>query len=106
MHYLQNDYQRLKSDIKTLDSTQRLLQLQPRDYIWKSQQNEQSPKRNFGFIAQEVQEIFPDLVSVSPDGMYGVDYTGLIAPLVKAIQEQQALITQLTERISALEGKA
>jgi hypothetical protein len=36
--------------------------------------------------------------------MYSVEYTGLIAPLVKAIQEQQALITTLTARITALES--
>ena len=50
-----------------------------------------------------VKEVFPELVTVSPDGMFGVEYTGLISPLVKAIQEQQALILSLTDRITALE---
>ena len=97
--------QRLKTDVKDLDSTSKLLQLRAVDYLWKSQETSEQPdKRNFGFIAQEVKEIFPDLVGVSPDGMFSVEYTGLIAPLVKAIQEQQALITTLTARITALEG--
>jgi hypothetical protein len=97
--------QRLKTDVKNLDSTSKLLQLRAVDYLWKSQETSEEPnKRNFGFIAQEVKEIFPDLVGVSPDGMFSVEYTGLIAPLVKAIQEQQALISQLTARITALEG--
>jgi hypothetical protein len=97
--------ERLKTDIQDLDSTQRLMQLRPRDYLWKSQETSDDPtKRNLGFIAQEVKDIFPELVGVSPDGMFSVEYTGLIAPLVKAIQEQQALITTLTARITALEG--
>jgi hypothetical protein len=97
--------ERLKTDIQDLDSTQRLMQLRPRDYLWKSQETSDDPtKRNLGFIAQEVKDIFPELVGVSPDGMFSVEYTGLIAPLVKAIQEQQAIITQLTARITALEG--
>jgi hypothetical protein len=83
--------ERLKTDIKDLDSTARLMQLRPVDYLWKTQSTSDDPnKRNLGFIAQEVQTVFPELVGVSPDGMYSVEYTGLIAPLVKAIQELKA----------------
>jgi hypothetical protein len=96
---------RLKTDVKDLNSTARLMALRPVDYLWKSQETSEDPaKRNLGFIAQEVKEVFPELVGVSPDGMYSVEYTGLIAPLVKAIQEQQTLITALTARITALES--
>ena len=93
---------RLKTDVKDLDSTAKLLQLRPVDYLWKSQETSDEPtKRNLGFIAQEVKEVFPELVGVSPDGMFSVEYTGLIAPLVKAIQEQQALIQSLKARLDA-----
>jgi hypothetical protein len=97
--------ERLKTDIQDLDSTARLLQLRPVDYLWKSQLTSDEPnKRNLGFIAQEVKDVFPELVGVAPDGMFSVEYTGLIAPLVKAIQEQQALITQLQADVAALKG--
>jgi hypothetical protein len=93
---------RLKTDVKDLDSTARLMALRPVDYLWKSQETSDEPtKRNLGFIAQEVKEVFPELVGVSPDGMFSVEYTGLIAPLVKAIQEQQAMIESLRQRLSA-----
>jgi hypothetical protein len=96
---------RLKTDVKDLNSTNRLLQLRAVDYLWKSQETSDEPtKRNFGFIAQEVKEIFPELVGVSPDGMFSVEYTGLIAPLVKAIQEQQAMIEELKAKVAALEA--
>ena len=97
---------RLKTDIKDLDTTSRLLQLRPVDYLWKTQETSDNPtKRNLGFIAQEVKEVFPELVGESPDGMLSVEYTGLIAPLVKAIQELKAIIDTQQTRITALEAK-
>jgi hypothetical protein len=58
-----------------------------------------------GFIAQEVQEIYPDLVGEREDGMLTLtDLNKNDARLIKAIQEQQALIEALTTRITTLEG--
>ena len=61
-----------------------------------------------GFIAQEMQEIYPDAVGVrQPDEMLTVTgWSKTDARLVKAIQEQQQIIQSLTERITALEGAA
>ena len=59
-----------------------------------------------GFIAQEVQAVFPDLVSADPNGMLTLtDMNKNDARLIKAIQEQQAIIESLTQRITALEGQ-
>ena len=59
-------------------------------------------------IAQDVQAVLPEAVATTtrPDGteVLGLAYTETIPLLVAAIQEQQALITQLTARITALEG--
>jgi hypothetical protein len=58
-----------------------------------------------GFIAQEVEEIYPDLVGERPDGMKTLSGMGKMeARLIKAIQEQQAIIDSLTARIAALES--
>ena len=65
------------------------------------------------FIAQEIQQVYPDVVGEREDGMLTLSgWSKTEARLVKAIQEQQALIssqaaaiTTLTERISALETK-
>jgi hypothetical protein len=58
-----------------------------------------------GFIAQEVKDIYPDVVGIREDGMFLVsDLNKNDARLIKAIQEQQALITALTARITALES--
>ena len=68
-------------------------------------------KNQLGFIAQEIEQVFPDAVdtwgeSDDPENPYkSVGTTALIPVLVKAIQEQQALIKNLTTRLNALEGK-
>jgi hypothetical protein len=53
-----------------------------------------------GFIAQDImEENIPNLVMGSDEGGYGLDYEGVLALAVKAIQEQQALITALQEKL-------
>lgn len=65
-----------------------------------------------GFLAQEVQPLFPNLVintkhvtDLTPDGMLSVNYNGLVPALVKAVQELSAANDALTARLAALEKK-
>ncbi len=58
----------------------------------------------YGFVAQELQKVFPDMVVTREDGMLGIRYTELIPVLVQAIKEQQEEIDALTKRISDLEN--
>ncbi len=68
---------------------------------------------NLGVIAQEVEAVAPELVDVSGFGdtpedgvpLKSIYQTDLQYALMKCIQEQQALITTLTDRITALEAK-
>jgi hypothetical protein len=68
-------------------------------------------KNQLGFIAQEVEQVFPDAVDVSGQESEDGDQYKTVAPgtlipvLVKAMQEQQAIITALTARVEALEAK-
>jgi len=69
--------------------------------------NNPNVKRH-GFIAQDVLPIKPELVlgdGDKPDGTYGLDYDGILALTVKALQEANAKIEQLENRISQLENK-
>jgi trimeric autotransporter adhesin len=64
-------------------------------------------KKHIGLIAQEIKVIIDESVDDIKDEatqFYGLDKSGLVPVLIKAIQEQQALITTLTARITALEG--
>lgn len=60
----------------------------------------------YGFIAQELKEVFPDMVSQREDGVLGIRYTELIPVLVQAIKEQQEQIDALSKRISELQQAA
>jgi hypothetical protein len=52
-----------------------------------------------------MEQIYPDVVGERADGMKTITaWSKTEARLVKAIQEQQAIIEQLTQRIAALEG--
>lgn len=63
-------------------------------------------KDNIGFIAQELDSIIPAIVQVQKEGgTYGVQYSGLIPVLVKAIQEQQAQIDELKTLLNSSLGK-
>jgi len=47
----------------------------------------ESGKASMGVIAQELEKVYPQLVTEGPDGMKAVTYDGLIAPLVGSVQE-------------------
>ena len=102
--------QRLKENIRDLDDgLEKVLALKPRKFDWKENKGE-NIKNARGFIAQELELVFPDMISnwtdEPPEGEepYKAVNANLIPTLVKAIQEQQAIITALETRLSALEG--
>ena len=71
--------------------------------------NEAEEEQKHGLIAEEVEKINTDFCwyNVNEEGdktLAGVDYKMLITPMLKAIQEQQAIIEELKSRIETLEG--
>ena len=63
-------------------------------------------EKYYGLIAEEVEQVNKELCFYDNDGtLRGVSYDKLTSVLLKAIQEQQAIITALTTRITALEAK-
>ncbi|NJO01930.1 MAG: tail fiber domain-containing protein [Bacteroidia bacterium] len=51
--------------------------------------------KSLGFIAQDIEKVFPELVHRNAEGYMSVNYDGLIPVLVEAIKEQQAQIEEL-----------
>jgi hypothetical protein len=78
------------------------MQINPVKYTRKSIEND---KIHLGFIAQEVLPLIPEVVEGNNEDMYGINYAAITPVLVKAIQEQQALIVALQARIEALEAQ-
>ena len=90
-----SDY-RVKSNIESLTIRENAIDhLRPVQYTLNS-----SGETQFGFIAHELQEHYPELVSGTKDGeeMQQINYVGMIPVLVKEIQ-------QLRQRVSELESR-
>jgi cytoskeletal protein CcmA (bactofilin family) len=85
--------ERLKKDFRRLsDPLAKLMSLEGLHFRWK---DDGSDNDQVGFIAQQVQSRFPELVTTGPDGMLSVHYTGFIPFLIEALKEQQAQIRSL-----------
>jgi len=102
--------QRFKENIQDLDvGLNAVMALKPRKFDWKAGKGKDI-KGDRGFIAQEFEQVFPDMIDTwkdeAPEGEepYKSVRADLIPVLVKAIQEQQALIESLTSRVAQLEG--
>ncbi len=61
------------------------------------------PARRFGLVAQEVEALFPELVTTQPDGYKAVNYSALPLLAVQAIGELKARHDALERRLEALE---
>jgi hypothetical protein len=57
------------------------------------------PKREYGFIAQEVRDVFPDLVIEDEQGYLAVNYTGVIPLLVEAYKSLQLKVEELENKL-------
>jgi len=90
---------RLKKEIEPLeDATERIMKLNPCTYKWKTQTDE---NRRVGFIAQEVEEVFPELVreTTYPGGSTykGVATEDLVGYLIKVMENQDRRLKLLEE---------
>ena len=87
---------RLKSNIVSLGSTlPKLLQIDGKSYEMKG-------KQKIGVLAQEIQEVFPELVTKDGDEILAVNYQGLVPVLINALKEQQQEIDELKEMVQKL----
>ena len=84
---------RLKANIVSLGSTlAKLLLLDGKTYTMKK-----DGKQKIGVLAQDIQNVFPELVSQDDDKMLAVNYQGLIPILINALKEQDAKISRLEQ---------
>jgi hypothetical protein len=119
---------RLKSNIQLINSVQvnKLYQLQGKTYNKKldlqliplngvidtlkrktiqgqntrMQSNANVSRPEFGYIAQDIQQLFPELVSGDTSSHLSVNYIGLIPVIIEALKQQKQTITALTQQLS------
>ena len=91
--------QNLKKDISTLiNPIETVKSLRGVDFNWK-----ETGKKDVGFIAQEVEEVLPELVHTNEEsGMKSVQYGNIVPVLVEALKEQQEQIDALREELELL----
>jgi hypothetical protein len=114
---------RLKEKIQNIEpGLATIMQMRPVDYYWKNK--DLSQKKQYGFIAQELEAVLPDAVShdvlteteladLRKSGKpmpefsdsYGINYTAITPVLVKGMQEQQQTISAQQAKIEKLEAE-
>jgi hypothetical protein len=92
---------RLKKNVRSLDSAlDDVLRLRGVTFTWRDEKLAQKGTQ-LGFIAQEVEDVLPELVGEGRDGFKAVQYASLTPVLVEAIKEQQAQIDALQARLDS-----
>ncbi|GAB5522473.1 MAG: hypothetical protein Roseis2KO_03450 [Roseivirga sp.] len=93
---------RFKKNIREeFSEYQKLYDLKIYEYQYKDRDDRQS----FGVMAQELTEVFPDLVLGNEEDGYSVRYTSMIPLLIRAVQDQKQTIESLKEELTELKAK-
>jgi hypothetical protein len=96
---------RYKKNIKGLENvTEKLRKLNGYTYNFRTEEFAHKGFDNseqVGLIAQEIQEIFPQLVKKDAKGYYSVNYDGLVPVLIEGFKAQQAQIDELKAMLTA-----
>jgi hypothetical protein len=100
----QRSDRRLKDDIRPDDNAlAKVRALRPVTFAWKDRPaGATTAKREHGFIAQEVQQVIPELVAQTADGMLSVETTAMIPILAQAVKELDAQNAQLRAELAEL----
>lgn len=98
--------ERLKDNITPLSGClNKVLSLDAIEFDWNDNQQTYSG-HDIGLIAQQVQEIAPEIVTQRKDGFLAMKYEKVIPLLVGATQEQDAQINELEKQIQELIEKS
>ena len=91
----------LKKNIqhKTDDKSNNIKNLEPVEFNYK---DDKTQRKHLGFIAQDVEKIYPELVTDSQNNVKSINYVEFIPLLVLKIQNQQKEIDELREQINIL----
>lgn len=98
---------RYKKNISPIkNSLNNLMQLQGVNYYWKTSEYTNmnfTDRLQIGFVAQDVEKLFPEMVFTDDAGYKSIDYSRLTPVLVETIKEQQQQINELFKRVEKLE---
>ncbi len=79
---------------------QKLTQLRGVTFEWRNDKQKEFPAgRHMGLIAQEVEQVVPEVVVSDREGHKSVDYPKLVALLIEAVKGQQTEIDRLKKQV-------
>ena len=100
-NYIPTSDRRLKKAIAEVNPVlEKINQMKVYRYLYKDQ--DVSAKKTIGFMAQDIEPLFPELVGQADDGYLGLNYSGFGVIAIKAIQEQQVIIDAQQQQLEAL----
>lgn len=103
---------RCKTDVRPLEGSalDRVMALRAVAFRWR--EDHATPSEidgggatpdEIGFVAQEVEDVVPEVVTHDEDGLLSMSYTSLVPVLTEALKEQQQMIEELQQRLARLE---
>ncbi|HEY3370417.1 MAG TPA: tail fiber domain-containing protein [Prolixibacteraceae bacterium] len=117
--------ERIKKDITVLDSSDNIFKLLPKQYRLKTPsellsgqkltsdtakvvldnlpESKDADKYHYGFLAQDLQLVYPDLVYSSADGTLGIDYQGLIPMIIDQLKKMKQSLKEKDDQIISLQ---
>jgi hypothetical protein len=99
-NFVNSSDKELKSNVVTFStSIDDVLKLQPCHFTWKA-----TGKSDIGFIAQDVQSVWPELTEVDPSGSLGIAYSRFVPLLLESIRELKGTVVELNDRVVTLEN--
>jgi hypothetical protein len=103
--YFHQSDARLKENIVTITNATQIVQdLHGVYFNWNSTLG-RTTQQQVGLIAQEVEQVVPQVIGTDANGYKAVQYENLVAVLIQAVKEQQAQINTLQTRVNELENK-
>ena len=103
---------RWKENIKPIENAlSKILKIGGYEFDWKELTEEERKTQHgneghdVGVIAQEVEEVLPEVVTTRENGFKGVKYDKMVALLIEGMKEQQSQIEELKSEIKKLKGE-
>jgi hypothetical protein len=101
---------RLKKNVRKIESPlSKIKRMRGVSFIWNDPDPNSTPNKDIGFIAQEIQHVFPELVfkpNDKPETKYMVKYQDIIALCLEAIKEQSDNLDLKESKLEELEIRA
>lgn len=107
VHYIPVSDKRLKKNILPINALNDIGKLNIYSFEYQTAKNYLGflPKGiHYGFMAQELKDVYPSFVQLNSNGYYSVNYQEMIPILAKGIQEQQSQIDDLKKEVSDLKS--